>query len=88
MADEFTEGAVSDEPTQTTGTLEEAYEAGFLGSVFDPNPNEAYTFAGAASRIGANLESAPAASSSSASGSSSGSGSSSSKSTSKGSAST
>jgi hypothetical protein len=65
MADEFTEGAVSDEPTKTTGTLEEANAAGFLGSVFDPNDDEAYTFKGAASRIGANLESAPASASAS-----------------------
>lgn len=69
MADEFTEGAVTDEPTKSTGTLEEANEAGFLGSVFDPNPDEAYTFAGAASRVGANLESAPASASSASSGS-------------------
>jgi hypothetical protein len=73
MADEFTEGAVSDEPTKTAATLEEANAAGFLGSVFDPNDDEAYTFKGAASRIGANLESAPASTSSSSGSSGSGS---------------
>lgn len=84
MADEFNEGAVSDEPTRSAVTLEEAYAAGFLGHSFDPNPDEAYTFAGAASRIGDNLETPPASQSASSSSASSGS----SKSSSKASAST
>lgn len=46
MSDTPTLPGTTDEPTNTTRTLEEAAEAGYLGSVYDAKPNEDYTVAG------------------------------------------
>jgi hypothetical protein len=45
-----TKAASTTTGVKTTSTLEEAYAAGFLGTVYDPKPNDEYTVQGVTSK--------------------------------------